>query len=455
MSENTFVDHSALEQSTPALKSFYDDRRLMYRNAFWYLFGASAGGFGFNTVQSLMPMHMAKMGMGPELISLVLSLRSWIYAFLVLYIAHVSDHWQSRMGRRLPFLIISLPFLVIGMVIFPLIKSTLICVVVFSIFALFVGIKWDTYPLLSYDLFRQKYWGRIAGIGGIAGGFAVWIGQVILMPMVDTHGEEFVYCLAALFLLLSTLLTLIFVREPPLHPAKLKNWNPWSIIVSTIKVGFSRSQNVILFIGFVLLISPNLVLNYISVQGQMNLGLTQGEVGRYILQWGTLVSMILFPIIGVCMDRFGAVRICIFAYACTLIACWFGYHPKTVHELAIASTFITVASGVTYTAATIFVASGIERENIATFCACNGAVTSAVTAILLPICGTLIKRVFGGNYGSIFLIASVLAGFGLLILLWLDQKRRVEAKAEIIRQEALIQLLQLSSQIGSGIGSLR
>ena len=424
---STFVDHGAMEDATPALKKYYSDRGLMYRNAFWYLFGASAGGFGFNTVQGIMPMHMSAVGMGPESISFALSARSWIYMVLVLYIAHVSDHWQGKWGRRLPFLLISLPFLILGMVIFPLLHSIVLCVSVFALFSIFVGVKYDTYPLLSYDLFRQKYWGRIAGISGLTSGFAIWAGQVFLMPLADSRGEEFVYVSAALFLFAATLLTLIFVREPPLRTAKAAGWNPISVIATTLKIGFSRRSNVLLFIGFVLITSPNLVLNYFAIQGQVNLGLSQGEVGKFVLQWGTLAGMLVAPLMGSCLDRFGAVRVCIFGYGCAVAACFYGYHPKSVHELAIAGIFITLASGVTYTAATIFVAAGIERENVATFCACNGAVNHGATAILLPICGVLIKTIFGGNYGSMFLVAALLTGIGLLLLAWLDQRRRREA----------------------------
>lgn len=424
---STAINHEALENATPAVRAYYDDRRLMYRNVVWYMFGGAAGAFGFNTVQSLMPMHMAKIGMDPEQISFALSIRSWVYMFLVLYIAHVSDHWQSRWGRRLPFLLLSLPFLVVGMAVFPWLQSVLPCVIVFAVFSFFVGVKYDTYPLLSYDLVRHKYWGRLAGLGGLAGGAAIWMGQKFLMPMIDRRGEGVVYSLAALFLLVATLLTLIFVREPPLRAKEPPRLNPFPVIAGTLKVGFRKPENALLFVAFVLAISPSLVLNYLSLQGQVNLGLSQGEVGSDLLQWGTLASMLLAPLFGVCVDRFGAVRTCVLGYGCGLLACWFGYHPKTVHELVVASVLVTISSGILYGAATIFVASGIERENIATFCACNGAVTHAFTAALLPLCGMLIKRVFNGNYGSVFLMAAILSTAGLPALIWLDQRRRKSA----------------------------
>lgn len=418
------VDHELRENASPGLKAYYDDKGLMARNLFWYLFGMSAAGFGFNAIQSMLPLHMASIGMDAEQISFTMSLRSWLYMALVLYIAHVSDHWQGSWGRRLPFLLISLPFIVGGMLVFPHLQTPLSCIIVFAVFSFFVGVKYDTYPLLSYDLVRQRYWGRVAGFAGIPCGLAVWAGQKYFMPMSDSHGEPFVYSVAAALLLVTTILTIIFVKEPPIRSSEPPCLNPFPVIGRTLKVGFSNRRNALLFFAFALTISPSLVMNYIALQGQLNLGLTSGEVGSRLLQWGTLVSLILSPLSGIAIDKLGAAKTCVIGYVCMMGATWYGYRPSGVSELIVACVLLTVSQGILYGAATIFIASGSTRENIATFCACNGAVTQAVQAVLLVCIGAYIKRFEDGNYGAVFPFCLALSSIGLPILLWLDQKRR-------------------------------
>jgi Na+/melibiose symporter-like transporter len=418
------IDHEARENASPALRGYYDDKGLMARNVFWYFFGMSAAGFGFNTIQSMLPLHMAGIGMDAEQISFTMSIRSWLYMIMVLYIAHVSDHWQSRWGRRLPFLLLSLPFIVGGILVFPWLQTPLACVLVFAVFSFFVGVKYDTYPLLSYDLVRQRYWGRVAGFGGIPCGLAVWAGQRYLMPMSDSHGEPFVYTVAAGLLLVTTVLTLVLVKEPPIRSSEPPALNPLPVIMATLRVGFSDRSNILLFLAFALTISPTLVMNYIALQGQLNLGLTQGEIGSRLLQWGTLIGLVLSPLTGIAIDKIGAAKTCVIGYLLMVAATWYGYRPFDVSALVIACVLLTISQAILYGAGTIFIASGSNRENIATFCACNGAVTQAVQAVLLVLIGAFIKRFQDGNYGAAFPFCLALSTMGVPILLWVDQKRR-------------------------------
>jgi hypothetical protein len=55
----------------------------------------------------------------------------------------------------------------------------------------------------------------------------------------------------------------------------------------------------------------------------------------------------------------------------------------------------------------------VRREDLATFGTCNGAVTVLINTIAVQICGVLIKRVFGGNYGFAFVIATVICAMGV------------------------------------------
>ncbi len=128
------VDHEAME-NTPKLKGYYDNKNLVYKNAFWLIVGGGAAGFGLNAAQGLMPLHMDGVGMNAKQISLVMSMAGWIGMPLILYLSYLSDHWQWKMGRRLPFLMISLPFITIGMFFFPYMQTVLSCLLMYTIYS--------------------------------------------------------------------------------------------------------------------------------------------------------------------------------------------------------------------------------------------------------------------------------------------------------------------------------
>jgi MFS family permease len=418
------IDHEATENASEETRHFYNNKSLFRKNIFWYISGGSAGALGFNTAQGLMPMHMAKIGMDPEQISLAMSIRGWVYMVLVLYLSHLSDHLQCKWGRRIPFLAVSLPFLVLGMIFFPFMVTAFQCVALFAIFSIFVAVKYDTYSLLTYDIARQSRWGMMAGLASLFGNVGILVGQHYLMPLVDIHGEKYVYLLCAIYLLVATLPTLLFLKEPPIRTAARARWNPFPVILSTLAIGFREKRNAWLFIGFSLVTAPGLAFNYLAVQGQTNLHMTQGAVGIQLLQWGTLASMCMAPILGLVVDRIGAVRVVFIGYLLSFASVYFGFNPHAVRELTVATILLTVGFNAMYMAGIVFVAGGIERSYMAIICGCNGAISYLMSSLFLVLSGILIKRVFSGNYGAIFLISICLATLGMPLLLWLDRLRR-------------------------------
>src|ERR1700733_3198117 len=100
---------------SPALEEYYSDRALLRRNVFWFVFGGAAAGMSVNAADSLMPLHMSGVGLSAESISLLMAVRGWYGPILLFYIAWRSDYCQLKLGRRLPFVAGTLPFIAIGM----------------------------------------------------------------------------------------------------------------------------------------------------------------------------------------------------------------------------------------------------------------------------------------------------------------------------------------------------
>ena len=115
---NELVNHSEVENS-PKLKAYYDNKKLFFWNVFWLLFGNAAAMFGQQTAGSLMPLHMASIKLDAQQISSIIAVGTLLAIPSLLYVSHLTDHWQSRWGRRLPFIAVSFPFKVIALILFP------------------------------------------------------------------------------------------------------------------------------------------------------------------------------------------------------------------------------------------------------------------------------------------------------------------------------------------------
>jgi MFS family permease len=424
------IDHEQIENSV-IMNGYYDNKKLFYRNVFWFLFGNAAASFGVYTAQSnLMPLHMAANNLNAQKISTILALSGWIGMPLGLYFAYLSDRWQWKMGRRLPFIAISLPFILLAMIIFPYATGFWSCLGVFTIFLIFNQVKFAAYPYLMNDISKQKYWGRIGGIGGVAQWIAVWLGQRVLMPMIDIRGEKQVYFIAACFVGIATVLTIIFVKEPPYRSPEPPKFNPVPVIWSTLKFGFSSKRNVLLYLAFSFICASALVNIYIPLQGKVNLGLTDGQVGLMILQYGTLSVVALSFFMGWAVDKIGSVKCLIIGFTLLAPSVLLGSSPvfasgiinkslgtsfSGINVLAAAYIIATIGGSFNFTAAYILVMSSVHRKDVAKFMACNGALNVFMQSILLAITGVLITNLFNEQYGVAFIIAFIFVIFGVII----------------------------------------
>ena len=437
------VEHEAMENS-PEAKPYYDNKSLFYRNVLWLIFGGAAAGFGLNTAQSLMPMHMTDIGMNAQQISIALAMTGWIGIPLILYISYLSDHWQWKMGRRLPFLIISLPPIFIAMAMFPYTATAGMCIPLYLLFTFFVSVKFNTYPFLTYDISRKKYWGRVTGIYSVMASLFVWLGQIVLMPMVGTHGKKTVYVLGALLVAVPTVLTIIFLKEPPLRSPQPPRFNPIPVIWSALKLGFEYKRNVLLFLAFGLNCGLGLAFYYVPLQAKVNLGLTEGQVGTHILQYGTLVGVLFFFFMGWTIDKIGPVKSMACGYTFAVVAMLLGFDPRwSSHSIAnytgfslstatlLAAAYLSnmAASNLIYMAGSIFVLSSVARENVATFAACNGAINLFIQSCIMSLAGTLMTKVFHENYGFAFVAGTAMVTCGIPLFFIIDRWRKQLAAA--------------------------
>ena len=444
----SIIDHEQIENS-PKLKAYYDDKRLFYRNVFWLIGGNVSAIFGQNTAMSLMPLHMANINLTARQISTVMAVSSWIGIPLILYVSHLTDHWQGKMGRRRPFLLLQLPFTFLGLAFFPFATTIWLCLLFYAMFYVFNSIKYASYPFLINDVSKQKYWGRINGFHVFFGYVGVWFGIYFLMPMVDTHGAKFVFITAACLMFIGELLTLLFIKEPPIRSEIPPRFNPIPVIWSTLRFGLANQQRALVCITFALCCGLGIVFYYIPLQAKVNMGLTEGQVGRNILQYGPIAGVIWAFCAGFVIDKFGPVKAMLTGYTFAVIAMLLGLSPEAsagvlhrwtsltlspVHLLAAAYLLNMTGNTFVYMGAQIFMMSSVRREDMAKLCACAGAVNLFGQSLMMLAAGWLITTVFDENYGVAFILSLVFTSFGIPLCFaieYLAKRKRAEKTTDI------------------------
>ena len=92
----------------------------MWRNVLWITFGHFGIALSTTILVPLMNLRLKAVGISDSSIGLLTSANLWAVSFLVMYFSWKSDHCMSPLGRRTPFVLVSLPFLLVALVLFPL-----------------------------------------------------------------------------------------------------------------------------------------------------------------------------------------------------------------------------------------------------------------------------------------------------------------------------------------------
>jgi Na+/melibiose symporter-like transporter len=426
-----------MTHSDPATEAYYADKRLFRRNAFWFVFGNVAVAFGMSTVMALMPLHLKTIGMDPGLITTIMAFSGWISVPIMLYVANLSDHWQWKWGRRLPFILFSLPVMVLATFLFPFTNSTVSALAVYLLFQASFQLKYAVFPYLMREISPGQFLGRITGITAASSGLANWGGAVFLMPMLRTHGEITVFWICGGFILVATALTLTFVREPPTRSEQGPEGNPLKAMLRTLRGGINTRFRAVVALAFTLAGGINITGQLIALQGVSNLGIEAADIGVRVLQYGTVATIVLSIFSGALVDRLGSAAAVAVGAALMLCAAALGFRPDIASGmlgfdaatiLAAAWVLALSANAFVYLAATVFQLKCVPRDEVATFCSSVGVVNMLVSPVFLFLTGQLITRVFHGNYGAAFLVSAAMVL--LTVPLYLRLARAPEARPD-------------------------
>jgi MFS family permease len=297
----TACEETSPPQEDANVRIFYADRPRMWRNVFWTTFGHFGMALAMTIVEPLMNLRLKAIGVSDSGIGLLASANLWGVSFLVMYFSWKSDHCISRLGRRTPFVLISLPFLTLSIVLFPLFSAKWLLIGLMIVYFFFNDVKASTYPLLAIDCVSKDVLARVSGLVAIMTSLAGFLSSRVGARMADVHPGR-VFVLAATANLLATLLAMWQIKEPPIfHPTR-ERFN----FLAPIKIAARDKRILVLMVAVALLNAfPMVFKTWVWFYAKSRLGLSIGQTGA-AMSWGMLLQMGVSYPAGWLIDRFGS-----------------------------------------------------------------------------------------------------------------------------------------------------
>ena len=204
----------------------------------------------------------------------------------------------------------------------------------------------------------------------------------------------------------------LFIPEMKGH-IKEQVVEPFQVIKNIFK---NRNQQRALIFTVTLMFGHFIIIPFIAPYMQLNIGLSDYQIGYMYLIGGTLTA-ILLPIVGKLSDRYGHARIFSFASVFALFSIFFitNLPPVSIFVALCATSTYFIASSGRSVPATTLVTSVVKSDNRASFMSIRTSANELALALSSTIAGLIISENPDGslnNYefvGYLAIIVSIIA----------------------------------------------
>lgn len=397
------------EITDPALRAYYENRPLMWRNLGFILFLNLGWAVSFTVVGPLMQLRVNSLGLNEAGIGIIGSINSWAYSFLVMYFAWKSDHTVSRLGRRIPYLFISAPIIILSFVLFPFVHVLWLLVALWLLQMLFTDIKAATIPLLNIDCMPRRMLARTGAPAAILTAIVTFFALREGMALSEI-AEWLPYVLGALVLLATTLVGGFSIKEPPVRNPTTEKFRPWS----AMKVAWTDRRKVVQMAACSMFQTYQIVFNgWIWLFAVNKLGLARSEVAIAI-SWSILCGVLaVFPISWL-VDRFSPYRLMPFFCLISVGSLLLFLNIRDINTLILATCLQAMVQPL-YNSADIMVYRTTEPANIGSVTSTNSCLRGFYNGCVAVFIGWLIHS-SGGDYHWAYILACSLTVLGLIPL---------------------------------------
>lgn len=397
--------------SAKELESYYSNKPLMWRNVTLLALLNIGWSICFTAVGPLMQLRLNSAGFNEGALGLIGSVNGWVVSFLVMYFSWKSDHTVSRWGRRIPYLWISAPIIVLTVFLFPYFENKWLLLALMALQMLFMDMKNSTISLLPIDLVPRKILARTNSVQTMALGLVGFLALRYGMSLADLR-EDLPYLIGGAAMLLTSVVSGLFLKEPPIRKQTTERFKPWS----AIQIGFRDRKLIFLMVGLALLNSFSVMYNmWIWLFAKNTLNLTRADMGA-AMSWAPILSLVLaFPYAWL-IDRFNPYKILICYLTMTAGLCVGFFYVQNGTHLAIMAILWVVTAGLSYAGPMIMLRT-LPPADVGSITASAAFINNAYIGTLGLVSGLLIERL-GQNYRIAYLLGLglSLAGFGVILI---------------------------------------
>jgi len=354
-----------------------------------------------------MNLRLKAVGVSDSGIGLLTSANLWAVSFLVMYFSWKSDHCMSPLGRRTPFVLVSLPFLVVSLVLFPLFGAKWLLIGLMVVYYFFNDMNASTYPLLSIDCVSKEVLARVSGLVAIVISLAGFLSSRIGARMADVNQPR-VFALAATAMAAATLIALWRIKEPPIrHPAD-GQFN----LLAPIRVACQDKRILVLMVAIALLNACPMMFNtWIWFYAKSKLGLSIGATGA-AMSWGLLLRMLVSYPAGWLIDRFGSYIALAIQWVLMLALVLCSIRVTNANGLIVMMVLFSLVTPLQVAGDTILW-KGMDKADTGSYTSTVALIRNFLTGTVIAISGFLIK--WTGSYVLAFWFGFLISSIALVV----------------------------------------
>lgn len=411
----------------------------------WLLWGDFAWSMRDRSIPPVITLLFKNYGSPDTLTGILIgSLPALLGLVLNPIVSYRSDRLRSRLGRRIPYLILSTPVIVIGLVglafspplgtmlshwFGPVLGATLATLIFLALFwTLFeVGcvVSMAVFNALVNDVVPQVLLGRFYGLFRAVSLFAGMLFNFWIVGKSETHHMAIFLGMAILYGIGFTVM-LVKVKEggyppppEPQAPGKAGGFLP--AVRSYFRDCFTKPYYLLCFLSGIIGGAANIPFNLFVLLYVKSIGLSLETYGRYIALTYLISFALSYPL-GALADRFHPLRLTIAVqsvFALVTLAC--GLFIESQASFLVGLVALGVIAGAYYTASASLGARLLPRAKFAELSSAGGILGAGVNIVLAPAVGFILDQ-SGHNYRYTFYMGFVLAAVSIVLFILLYRR---------------------------------
>jgi len=418
---------------------------------FWVLWGDFCFSLLGSIFGAIFPLQLNALGASPQHMATMMStIPAALGMLLVPVISFKSDRYRSRLGRRIPFMLFTAPFLCGSLVLLgysreiaeymqahaaslpfglsPLSATLLVLgtiVVLYQFFGDFVG---SVYYYLFADVVPQQFMGQFMGLFRVIGALAGYVFNTYAFGYAQTHTKAIYWSIAILYLIGFGLMCWR-IKEGQYPPVKqdAPGFDFFTKILNSarnyFKECFTHPLFVCLFLFNALWSMSNACGIYRNIFYLEMCDISLSEIGK-VAGWMGLLSLVLYYPMGVLVDKVTPMRALLMSTILLIPSTLAGYFI-TGKTSFIAVSMVTFPINAIWDATTMpLMVQMLPKERFGQFCSANALVNN-VARLIIPQMGAAFIVYTGLNYRLIWIWQTVfmVIAFGCLVVVYLQWKR--------------------------------